>query len=112
MSRNDIEDVFEGPEYERVHRVLGQIEVLDAVSSEMLNQRKLFPKPANSLHEAYAVLLEEVDEVWDIVRQKKSARDPAKLAAELVQIAAYASRMIIDLNLVEHLPATEEESNT
>lgn len=50
-----------------------------------------------SLHEAYAVLLEELDEVWDICRQKRSLRDPAALHKELVQLAAMAVRAIQSL---------------
>jgi hypothetical protein len=35
-----------------------------------------------SLHEAYAVMLEELDEVWEITKQKKKDRDPAHLQKE------------------------------
>lgn len=42
----------------------------------------------NSLHEAFAVMAEEVDELWEIVRMKRSKRDPASIREELVQIAA------------------------
>lgn len=47
-----------------------------------------------SLHEAYAVILEELDEVWDIARQKRMDRDRAELYKELVQIAAMAIKAI------------------
>lgn len=42
----------------------------------------------SSLHEAYAVLLEEVDELWDEVRKKKENRLNIQVYNELVQIAA------------------------
>ena len=48
----------------------------------------------SSLHEAYGVLLEEVDEDWEIVKQKESGRDLAHLRHELVQVAAMAVRAI------------------
>lgn len=48
----------------------------------------------NSAHEAYAVLLEEVEEFWEEVRRKRSERDPARMRAELVQVAAVAVRAI------------------
>jgi hypothetical protein len=48
----------------------------------------------NSLHEAYGVLLEEVDELWEIVREKRSVRDPNNLRAELVQICACAIKAV------------------
>lgn len=43
--------------------------------------------PMHSLHEAYAALAEEVDELWDGVRKKSHERDPADVRKELVQIA-------------------------
>jgi hypothetical protein len=46
--------------------------------------------PLNSHHEAYAVLLEEVDEYWHEV--KRQQRIPGKLRDELIQIAAVALR--------------------
>lgn len=52
-----------------------------------------------SLHEAYAVLLEEVDEVWDIVKLKRSKRDPQELRAELIQVAAMAIKAIQTLDM-------------
>lgn len=56
-------------------------------------------KGMNSAHEAYAVLLEEMDEFWDEVKQQKL--DKAKALKELLQISAMAQRAIIDLNLME-----------
>jgi len=57
--------------------------------------------PLNSLHEAYAVILEEVDELWDICRQKAEDRQPVATRKELVQIAAMAFRAAIDLHMDE-----------
>lgn len=51
-----------------------------------------------SLHEAYAVIGEEMDELWDIVRQKKRDRDPEKIREELVQIAAMAMKADESIN--------------
>ncbi|MCC6271291.1 MAG: hypothetical protein IT190_08435, partial [Microbacteriaceae bacterium] len=53
--------------------------------------------PMHSLHEAYAVLLEELDEVWDHVKLKQPERDPAAVRKELVQLAAMAARAVVDL---------------
>jgi hypothetical protein len=52
--------------------------------------------PLYSHHEAYAVILEELDEYWDEVRKHPSQRDPTALYAELVQIATGAARAAID----------------
>lgn len=48
--------------------------------------------PHNSLHESFAILLEEVDELWDEVRKKRKDRDPENILLELVQIAATAQK--------------------
>ena len=42
----------------------------------------------NSLHEAFGVLLEEVDEFWDEVKLKRKKRSRDRIRKELVQIAA------------------------
>lgn len=46
----------------------------------------------NSAHEAYGVLAEEFDEFWDEVKINQKRRDPYKMRAELIQIAAVATR--------------------
>lgn len=48
-----------------------------------------------SLHEAYAVLLEEVDEVKAIVWEKNENRDYAHLKKELVQVGAVALKFYL-----------------
>lgn len=53
--------------------------------------------PFVSYHEGYAVLLEEVDELWDEVKKKPSERDPVKIKKEAVQVAAMALRFLVDL---------------
>lgn len=47
----------------------------------------------NSLHEGFAVLAEEVDELWDEVRKKADQRDPDDIRTECVQIATVAQRI-------------------
>jgi hypothetical protein len=44
----------------------------------------------HSLHEAFAVIAEEVDELWDITRMKRKNRDPEEIHKDLIQIAAMA----------------------
>ena len=48
-------------------------------------------------HEAYAVLLEEVDEFWDEV--KAQHQNPVAMRKELLHVAAMAVRAILDLDL-------------
>lgn len=52
--------------------------------------------PFNSAHEGFAILLEEVDELWDLVKVKQSKRDIEAMKAEAIQIAAMAVRFIED----------------
>lgn len=53
----------------------------------------------NSYHEAYAVILEELDEFWDIVKAKREDRDHMHAYVELVQIAVTCMRAARDLKL-------------
>ncbi len=58
----------------------------------------------HSAHEGYAVLLEEVDELWELVRLRLPGFDPmervdlhAKMRAECVQIAAMALAFALEV---------------
>jgi len=53
------------------------------IEAEIKDARKKFP-PFHSQHEAYAVILEELDEFWECVRHDEDGR------AELIQVAAMA----------------------
>jgi hypothetical protein len=55
-----------------------------------------FP-PMNSAHEGFAVLKEEVDELWDHVKQKQGARNIADMRKEAIQVAAMAVRFAADV---------------
>lgn len=46
--------------------------------------------PLNGAHEGYAVILEEIDELWGEVKMRHA--DPMAMLSECVQIAAMASR--------------------
>jgi hypothetical protein len=74
---------------------LGHIDgVLAAVRLELIHACEKFD-PMASAHEGYAVILEELDELWELVKRDRG-RDSAALA-EAVQIAAMAVRYVIDL---------------
>lgn len=51
--------------------------------------------PMNGPHEGYAVILEELDELWDLVKMKHP--DKAEMRAEAIQIAAMALRFVHDV---------------
>jgi hypothetical protein len=46
----------------------------------------------HSVHEAYAILMEEVDEFWTQVKKKRKNRDPKNIYHELMQVAAVAAK--------------------
>lgn len=51
-------------------------------------------KPFNSRHEGYAVILEELDEVWDAI---KGDSLNATLEPEIIQVGAMVLRFLMDL---------------
>jgi hypothetical protein len=69
--------------------------LLGDVAAEMDRAINKFP-PMNTLHEGYAILLEEVDELWDLVKKKQSERPVPEVYEECIQIAAMALRIIVD----------------
>jgi hypothetical protein len=52
--------------------------------------------PFASAHEAYGVITEEYEELWDEIKEGNSATDRA--ASEAVQLGAMALRYLIDLS--------------
>jgi len=51
----------------------------------------------NSAHEGYAVLLEEVEELWKHVMVKQPNRDLAAMQKEAKQVAAMAIRFALEV---------------
>lgn len=67
---------------------------------EWFRAEALYPN-FHSMHEAYAVILEELDELWEQVRLKPCDRDPDVIYKELIQIAAMALRTVTSLGKAE-----------
>lgn len=55
--------------------------------------------PMQNAHHAYAVILEELDELWDEIKKKSEHRSKVAMRLELRQVAAMALRAIVDLDL-------------
>lgn len=53
--------------------------------------------PFNSAHEGYAVLLEEIDELWDHVKTKQNNRNIEDMRREAIQVAAMALRFAVEV---------------
>ncbi len=67
-------------------------EAVSMVRVELLKAQAKFPA-FHSSHEGYAVIHEEVDELWDEVK----SNNRFKQRAEAVQVAAMALRFLVDL---------------
>lgn len=76
-----------------------------AVALELERARLAHPNQ-RSVHESYAIILEELDEFWDEVRKRKP--DPADLMREIVQVAAMCQRCAEDV-IAPMLPASEPD---
>ena len=74
--------------------------VLLEVGGEVAGAEDRWP-PMNSAHEAYAVLLEEVDELWEHVKVNQRIRDVPAMRREAIQVAAMAIRFIRDICDIE-----------
>ena len=81
-----------------MYNFLDELKVLDAPTIEEIDEELASSyrhgQTFSSLHEAYAVILEELDEVWDITKQKRKNRSAKELEKELIQIAAMAIKAI------------------
>lgn len=66
------------------------------VVSETTRAMTKYPSMA-SWHEGYAILKEEVDELWDEIKKRPGLRNTDKLREEATQVAAMALRLLVDL---------------
>ena len=66
---------------------------VESALSELARARQKWPAGFHSGHEGYAVLKEELEELWEAVRRD----DVLAQRSEAVQIAAMALRFLTDL---------------
>jgi len=71
-------------------------EIFQGLRDELDFATKTYPEFA-SAHEGFAILQEEVDELWDLVKLKQSKRDAEDMQKEALQIAAMAIRFAYDV---------------
>lgn len=69
-------------------------EILMEIDAELKRARAKFPTGFHNAHEGYAVLLEEVDELWAEIKHGKLRRLARR---EAIQVAAMAVRLIADV---------------
>lgn len=75
----------------------GTSDIFGSIAAEV-ERAKRHGEMFASLHEAYAVILEELDEVWDITRQKRKNRDALELRKEFIQLAAMAVKALASMD--------------
>jgi len=68
---------------------------LAEIKDELLRAQYAFT-PFHSDHEGYAVIKEELDELWEEIKKKPKERDKAAMRIEAKQIAAMAVRFMLD----------------
>ena len=71
-------------------------EALERVVADLNDAQARYPT-MRSMHQAYAILLEEVDELWTEIKKKPDQRHYLRVRQEASQIAATALRIMIDL---------------
>ena len=80
----------DGCAYREVGMALARCDVAEALRFAQSKH-----KPMNSPHEGYAVILEELDELWDEVKAQKPDRE--RMRKEALQVAAMGLRFVVDL---------------
>lgn len=79
--------------YKRLADYYASSNALREVATELRSAREKFPRRQSGAHEGYAVLKEEVDELWDEVKGKHPDRRE-RMRAEAIQVAAMAIRFV------------------
>ena len=70
---------------------------INLVYSEVFRAKIFFPKNFTNQHEAYAVILEEVDELWDEIKKNQLQYDIQAQRKEAIQAAAMLVRFVVEL---------------
>lgn len=68
----------------------------EEVEAEVQSAQASWP-PFNSAHEGFAVLKEEVDELWAHVMTNQRKRDLDAMRQEAIQVAAMACRFALEV---------------
>ena len=69
-------------------------EILHNIKKEFVSASQKFDS-FTTYHEGYAVILEELDELWDEIKAKNHSK--VHMRKEAIQVAAMAMRFIYDL---------------
>jgi hypothetical protein len=83
-----------------IHEAVGNHEpdpyatAAENILSEAVRARRKFA-PFNSAHEGYAVIAEELDELWDDVKANRNTEE--HMISEAIQVGAMAIRFVADM---------------
>jgi hypothetical protein len=70
---------------------------LDDVKQEVLRAKAIYMADFVNQHEAYAVILEEVDELWAEIKKNQKVYDLQEQRKEAKQAAAMLVRLMVEL---------------
>ena len=75
------------------------ISVLEKITAEVFRAKSIHPNNFYNTHEGYAVIKEEIDELWDEIKinPKKENYSLFKIRSEAIQSAAMLVRFIVEL---------------
>lgn len=77
---------------------LAKIETaIGEIKNETLRAKTLFPTDFHNQHEAYAVILEEIDELWDEIKKNQRDYDLKSQRKEAIQCGAMIVRLLTEL---------------
>jgi hypothetical protein len=83
-----------------LEKTMNKQDAINAVLKELELAENKFP-PFNSPHEGYAVLIEEVDELWDEIKGKDSTERNRRMQEEAIQVTAMGLRFLLMLKDTE-----------
>ena len=72
-------------------------QALEDISAEVSRAKEIYPQNFVNQHEAYAVILEEVDELWAEIKKNQKLYDLEKQRTEAKQAAAMLVRLMVEL---------------
>jgi len=70
---------------------------LEDIKQEVISAKRVYKDPFVNEHEAYAVILEEVDELWAEIKKNQKIYDLAAQRKEAKQAAAMLVRLMVEL---------------
>ena len=72
-------------------------QAISEISTEVHRAKTMFPTDFHNQHEAYAVILEEIDELWDEIKKNHKKYDLTAQRTEAKQAAAMLVRLMVEL---------------